>query len=53
MLGIKKVSIHKNTRPISKKKEKNDNGRLSVKLLEHLESKYLLCPQEMLRLRVV
>ena len=53
MLGIKKVLLHKNTSPISGKKEKNNSGRLPVKLLEHLESKYLLCPQEMLRLRVV
>ena len=53
MLGIMKVSLHKNTRPISRKNEKNSNGRLPVKLLEYLENKYLLCPQDMLRLRVV
>jgi len=53
MLGIIKVSLHKNTRPISGKNEKKSKGRLPVKLLEYLESKYLLCPREMLRLRVV
>jgi len=53
MLSIMKVSLHKNIRPISGKNKKNRNGRLTAKLLEYLESKYLLCPQEMLRLRVV
>jgi len=53
MLGIMKVSLHKNTRPVSRMNGKNGNGKLSAKLLDYLESKYQLLPQDMLSLRVV
>ena len=53
MLGISKVSLRKNTRPVSRVNVKNGNRKLSAKLLDYLESKYQLLPEDMLSLRVV
>ena len=53
MLGIMKESSHKKTRLVSRKNGKNGNGKLSGKLLDYLESKYQLLPQDMLSLRTV
>ena len=51
MLSI--ASTHKIARADTKANGKNGNGRLSAKLLDYLERKYQLCPQDMLNLKVV
>jgi hypothetical protein len=53
MLGIIKVSLNKNTRPVSLVNVKNGNRKVSAKLLDYLESKYQLLPEDMSTLRVV
>lgn len=51
MLSI--TSTHKTTRADTKVNGKNGKGRLSAKLLDYLERKYQLRPQDMLNLKVV
>jgi hypothetical protein len=53
MFGSLKTSTHKVKKTENKASSKNGNGRLSAKLLDYLERKYQLSPQDMLNLMAV